>query len=281
MNDTSYRGAVEVLTDPFIFRWTVNEAGYEWLEGKDGKPRLFPRHTPGVGIRQYTPDPGLFREFAVLNPTRDAIQNFAGAYGDLFDRWDITHTLVRRGRFVGGTSLDRWKVKIGDMRDLVAIWDQIQGLHLAELSKIIVRMEKEICYVRDGTNVTLARGELSRFDPRDVLLPARCALQWEINRRLADTDTPTLTVPRLSLTPDNHQRIVFQPCNLLAAMWMEFARVTTGESRLQLCAGGCGKYFQVGRGAQRAHTKTCSPRCRQALSRRLQKGAKEEAKSLR
>jgi len=261
-----------VPTDPFIFRWTVNEAGYEWQESMDGKPRLFPRHKPGVGIRHYVPESGLFREFAGLHPTRDAIQEFAAKYGDLFDRWDIMHT-SRSGRFVGGTSLDRWKIKVGDMRDLVSIWDQIQDERLGELRKIIVRSKNEICYVRGRTNVTLDRGELSRFDPRDVLLPARAALQWEINKRLADTDTPTLTVPRLSWTPDYHQRIVFLPCNLLAEMWMQFARVTTGEFRLQFCAAGCGKYFQVGPGAVRVHTKTCSPRCRQALSRKLRKEA--------
>lgn len=273
---SSFRGAAEVPTDPFIFRWTVNEAGHEWLKGADGKLRLFPRHTPGVGIRYYAPEPGLFREFAALNPARDAIQEFAGKYGDLFDRWDIMQT-PRSARFVGGTSLDRWKIKIADMRDIVSIWDQIQDERLAELRKIIVRSRNEICYVRGRTNVTLARGELSRFDPRDVLLPARAALRWEINRRLSDTETPTLVIPRLTWTEDFHQRIVFQPCNLLAEMWLQFARVTTEEFRLQYCAAGCGKYFQVGPGAVRVHTKTCSPRCRQALSRKLRK----EAGSLR
>ena len=276
----TFRGAAEVLPDPFIFRWTVNEAGYEWLDGRDGKLRLCPRYTPGVGIRRYVPEPGLFREFAALNPVRDAIQEFAGKYGDLFDRWDIMHTSVRSGKVVSGTSLDRWKIKIADMRDIMSIWDQIQDKkRQEELKKIIVRSSKEICYVRGITNITLAReGELSSFDPRDILLPARCALQFEINKRLSDTDTPTLVVPRLTWTPDYHQRIVFQPCNLLAAMWMQFAQAAIGAFRLQQCAG-CHKFFQVGPGAKRGHAITCSPACRQ---RKKREDAKKKAqKSLR
>jgi hypothetical protein len=264
-----FRGAAEILSDPFIFRWTVNQAGYEWLDGRDGKMRLYPHHTPGVGITHYTPEPGLFREFAKVNPTRDGIREFAEKYGDLFDQWDIMHTQVRGGRFLGGTSLERWKAKIEEVRSLVDLWDQIQDeTRHAELKKIIVRTDREICYVRGLTNVTLAReGQLSRFDPRDVLLPARCALQWEINKRLSDTETPTLTVPRLSLTPDNHQRIVFQPGNLLAEMWMRFAQTVTGEFRLKQCAV-CDRYFQVGPGGKRKHTETCSAKCRQQKSRK-------------
>ena len=276
------RPAVEVPDDPFVFLWTVSQSGYEWLDGVDGKRRLFPRHTPGLGIRRYAPEPGLFREFAALDPTRDAIRDFAGKYGDLFDRWDIEHTLVRRGRLVGGTSLDRWKIKIRNMRELVEIWDQIQEKRVPELRKIIVRSEEEICYVRDGTNITLARkGEWRRFAPRDVLLPAMCALQLEIYKRLSDTETPTLVVPRLTLTPDTHPWIVFQPCNLLAAMRMQFAQATTGAYRLQQCAG-CDKYFPVGPGAKRGHSITCSAKCRKRKERADEEPKKRRArKSLR
>jgi hypothetical protein len=65
--------------------------------------------------------------------------------------------------------------------------------------------------------------------------------------------------------PDDHQRIVFQPTNLLAAIWLQFARAVTEEYPLRICEG-CGEYFQVGPG-RRAHTKTCKDRCRQRACR--------------
>ena len=267
--DESYRGAVEVLNDPFVFRWTVNLSGYEWAEGADRKLRLFPIFVPGAGGRLlYPPERGLFREFAALSPTRDAILEFAEKYGDLFCSWNMMHTRVSHGSLAGGTSLERWKAKIGDMRDLVDIWEQIQDQQRhRELNKIIVRTGNAICYQRGGTDVTLARGEdLNRFNPKDVVLPARCALQWEINRRLSDTETPTLTVAHLALTRDNRPRMVFRPSNLLADMWVRFAQMIAGEFRLKQCAV-CNEYFQVGPGGRRQHTETCSPRCRKQKSR--------------
>jgi hypothetical protein len=270
VDERRFRGAKEIQTDPFIFRWTVNSAGYEWLDGEDGKLRLYPVHAPGVGAWNYTPEPGLYREFAALSPTRDAIREFAGKYGDLFDLWPIAYVPARSGRMVGGTSLDRWNAKIEDMRTVVTLWDQIQDERRhAELKKIIVRTDKEIRYVRGRTDVPLTRtGELSRFNPKDVVLPARCALQWEVNKRLSDTDTPTIIVPRLTLTPDFHQRIIFQPSNLLAEMWMRFAQTIAGDFQLKQCANlGCPHYFQVGPGGKRQDTETCSDRCRKEKSR--------------
>ena len=264
-----FRGAVPIQTDPFIFRWTVNEGGYEWLEGKDGKPRLYPRMVPGARIAVYAPEPGLYQEFAAVRSSQEGIRQFVEKYGDLFDRWDIMHTPARGG-LLGGTSLEGWKVKIEDMRSLVDIWDQIQeeGRH-PELKRIIVRTDKEISYVRGGTNHTLARlGETSRFDPRDTVSYALCALQWEVNRRLADTETPCLVVPQLTWTSDArpHQRITFRPSNLLAEMWLRFAQTIVGEFGLKRCAV-CSRYFQVGPGGKRQDTATCSARCRQIKSR--------------
>lgn len=122
--------------------------------------------------------------------------------------------------------------------------------------------------------VTLASGQFSRSptnapttvlklseknflgNPKDILLPAKCALQWEMNRRRSDSETPTLIIPRLTWTPDLHQRMVFQPSNLLAAMWIRFAQTITGEFGLEQCAV-CSKYFQVGPGGKRQDTATC------------------------
>lgn len=256
------RGAAERPADPFVFRWKVNVAGYEWLDGVDGKLRLYPISEPGIGIRSYAPEPGTFREFAALNPTREGILDFAKKYGDLFDSWDSSHAPLEGNRTIGGTALDRWKIKIADMRNLLTIWEQIQDKQLVELKKIIVHNGKEVCYVRGRTNITLARED----NRPDVLLYARCALQLEVNKRLSDTETPTLVVPRVTWTEDYHQQLVFEPSNLLAAMWLEFAQATIGAFRLQQCAA-CHNFFQVGPGAKRGHSDVCGATCRQRKKR--------------
>jgi hypothetical protein len=260
-----------VRTDPFIFRGRVSGAGYEWLKGEDGKPRLVPRHLPGVGSRPCDAHPGLFREFAELNPTREAIRGFAEKYGDIFNRYESGETAVRGDGTVGvGAALDTWKQETGDMRVLVGLWDQIRGQQLAELQKIIKRTGKELRYVietpKRKASVTLAHaylpeGGLDSFDPEDVVLPAQCALQLEINKRISETPT----VPRLTWTPDYFQRIIFEPSNLIAAMWMQFAQAVTGEFQLKKCV--CGKYFQVGPGGRRADATTCGDACRQRKKR--------------
>lgn len=263
-----FRGAKPIQTDPFVFRWTVSEGGYEWAKGKDGKLRLYPQVVPGARIARYTPEPGLYREFAAVRPSQEGIRQFAEKYGDLFDQWDLMYTPASGG-LVGGTSLERWKAKIRDMQCLVEVWDQIQEKRLSDLEKIIVRTEHAICYELGGGSCVLARtGEPTRFDPRDTVSFAMCALQREVNRRVSDTETPCLVVPRLTWTPDArpHPRLIFQPSNLLAEMWMRFAQNIAGEFGLRQCAV-CSNYFQIGAGGKRSSTLTCSDKCRQQKSR--------------
>ena len=278
-----------VRTDPFIFRGAVNDAGYEWLKGIDGELRLVPRRGPGRRFYLHEPHPGVFRDFAALQPTQDAIKGFADTYGDILDRHKGEQFAVRGDSTVDfGTSLGRWRREIGDMRVIVSLWDQVQNRQLSELKKIITHSEKHLRYVvktpKHEARVTLAHADIpesgwDRFDPEDVLLPARCALQMEINKRLSDTDTPSLVFPRLVWTPEYDQRIIFQPCNLLAAMWMQFAQAVTGKFQLKRCVV-CGKGFQAGPGGKRADAITCSDSCRQRKKRESEP-KKKAHKSLR
>jgi hypothetical protein len=277
-----------VITDitkhnPFAFRGTVAEAGYEWVKARDGKQRLVPRHVPGIGFRAFQPQPGLFRAFANLGSTRDAIRGFAEQHGDMFTRYEPQQSAVRAdGTVTHGASFVTWTQEIEDMRVLVDIWEHIQRRQIAELKRVIKWNATEVGYViktpKRERDVTLAHADisesgLSRFSPKDVVLPARCALQLEINVRLGEHPT----VPRLSWTPDTRdtsgdyrQRIIFTPPNLLAAMWLQFAQAVTGEFQLMVCEG-CGKYFQVGPGGRRADSTTCSDACRQRKNRKDKK----------
>jgi hypothetical protein len=271
----------DIKTDPFIFQWSVDVAGHEWKKGTDSELHLFERGGFERKIRVYHPlrKSGLFIEFAALEPSRYAILQFANRYGDLFGSYSDGDVLVEGGRFKEGATLKTWKAEIEDMHALVRIWEAIKGLNKKELEAFITWAKGAVRYKitkRDSTlGVVLARPDfnedlLKRFRPGDVLPPARYALQKEINKRIVRSPT----VPRLVWCPgerpddgtppepDHHQRLIFEPSDLLAAMWLQFAQAVTGEFQLKRCEA-CGDYFQVGRGGKRSDSRTCGDACRQ------------------
>jgi hypothetical protein len=230
------------------------------------------------------PPKGVFAEFARLDSTDKGIREFAEKYGDLFDSYRDPDLAAHDGTVSGGASLKKWQSEIGEVRVLVDLWQDIKKHRLTELRKIIrwkktKQGHKAVSYFIETPirrrDVTLAHSAIresgmDRFREGDVLLPARCALQREINVRLAEHPT----VPRLTWTPDTletsggyYQRIVFAPPNLLAAMWLRFAQAVTGEFELQTCEY-CGRYFQIGPGGRRSDSTTCTDVCRQRKKRR-------------
>jgi hypothetical protein len=268
----------EVRTNPFILRCRVHAAGYTWAKGKhDEKPHLVPRKETGLGIRLKEVPEGLFRQFAELEPTKSAIEIFSREYGgNLFSRQEfvniISDLVVREDQTATwGASLDAWQGAIEEMKAFVELWDSIRNRSIAKLGKIIDWSDNGVGYRIAGRYVNIAASDalltcpLRRFVHKDVLLPAQYALQIEINRKLEDPRT--VTVPRLAWTPDNYQRLIFMPSNLLAALWLQFAQAVTEELQLRACEV-CGRYFQVGPGANRADRQTCSDKCRQQKKRK-------------
>jgi hypothetical protein len=100
------------------------------------------------------------------------------------------------------------------------LWEQIKERRLADLKKVITRTDKGISYELGGGYVMLANADIlletsmRRFAPRDVLLPAKYALQKEINRRLSDAHT--LLRPTTRVDPGqssaNHIQAEQSPC---------------------------------------------------------------------
>jgi hypothetical protein len=285
---------IDTDTHPFAFCWLVEVQGYEWVKGQDSEWRLATSASggPDTITRLYYPmrDTRLFLRFAALTGNRTEIRNFANRYGDLFDQHDMADVVRRpEGRYsisqLYGTSMRRWKWEIERMRMLVRVWKAVKGVRRHELRRIV--------FWKDDTSVGYRLGSgrswlatrnhnphlLKRFNPQDVLKPAMYLLQREINRKIAgETSSAHVAIvpllvwcrgPRINgvAKPDHHQRIIFQPTNLLSAIWLQFAQAVTEEYQLRTCEG-CGEYFQVGKGAHRMHTKTCSTRCRQRASRK-------------
>jgi hypothetical protein len=286
---------VPIDTNPFLFHWVREEQGYEWVQGVDSKLRLVAR--VGAAARRgklvrHAPllDDRLFEKFADLKPTRVNIQRFADRYGNLFDRYGAATAVRRRpGRYrisqLHGPSFRKWKSEIQRMRTLVGIWRAIKTGRKRDLERVIIWQGTDtVGYKLEWSDAFIATPRsnphlLQRFKAPDVVRPAMYLLQAEINNRIANPSSESFLsiIPRLVwcpgpriegvVKPDHHQRLIFEPTNLLAAIWLQFARAVTEGYQLQTCAG-CGEYFQVGKGARRSHTKTCSAKCRKRVSRK-------------
>jgi hypothetical protein len=275
-----------VSIDPFTFRWWVDSAGHEWKKGA-ASPKdllLVARNVPGSPLKLYYPlekYPGLFRDFSVLRGKDDILQ-FANLYGTLFHGGYSSKGRAQGGTLgkdpIGklfGTSLAQWEWEIADMRILVHLWESIVDRNVKELAHIVTwERDGSVGYKIDAPrrkpNVWLWVPSFGSplpdvFKPGDILLPARYALQAEINARLANPEIG-LSVPCLNWTPDLKQRITITPPNLLAGMWLQFAQTVTGNYLLKRCQG-CGNYFQAGPGGKRSDAETCGSTCRQRKAR--------------
>lgn len=96
-----------------------------------------------------------------------------------------------------GSSVAKWKAEIGDLHALVQIWEAITDRKTTALKRIITWNAKGVRYdIRTPKYVNrgwlarpdLKENRLTRFKPKDVLLPAQYALQAEINWRIADPE---------------------------------------------------------------------------------------------
>ncbi len=284
---------VPIRTNPFMFRWKVEEDGYEWKEARKNKePRLVGRGGLESRMMLYAPMeefPGLFLEFAKLMPTRESVCQFANRYGMLSEpSLEMEDVVVQRGRMLTGSTLHEWKDEIQWMSAIVNLWEAVESRDIRQLQKVIKWNENGVRYLIESRSGRWRHHSLANVaehnyeakvvrlgKPGGVLQPARHALRMEINRRIATATT----VPELLWAPgerrdgqppksDANMRIAFVPSNLLAAMWLQFAQAVIGEYQLKRCLG-CGTYFQVGPGGRRSHSDTCSDKCRQRKKRRL------------
>jgi hypothetical protein len=168
---------------------------------------------------------------------------------------------------------EQWRLSIQRMRRALALWDAMNDpeRHKA-LQRLFTRGPNGIMYTGfdpggKGSRLIAKGCQVSEYPTRDIYRMARRALQLDIHAAISDTATPSHSTP--SLTAD--LRPVMLPVNLLASMWLTFARVASGEIEERRCAAvGCSEFVYIGSGPglQNAHTLTHSAACRQRESRR-------------
>jgi len=260
-------------SDPFLFHCYVEEDGYEWV-----RQRLVGIGGLGSRIQVREMPADVFLEFAKLEPTGEAVRGFAEKYGVLATPHGPETLVVVRDTLEAGLTLDDWATEIADMRVLVDVWVDIKTKsRRTALKKIITWKDNAVRYSIKTPKrhwrawlTTPGSQHSGRFKKGDLLLPAKYALQNEINRTIADPGMAT--VPRLVWAREylsdhierERSRIVFTPPNLLAALWLQFARAISNLScKVKECKG-CHGYFLAGPGTgRRDDAETCKNACRQ------------------
>lgn len=270
-----------------------NPRGYEWKRKGSWKGRQY--LVPLLGAKsewtEYTPHPGLFRVFADIPTTKDdlrerEIRAFAKGSGDIIAKPKDEPAAM-------GT----WCRTIQHMHRAVDLWDRINAPEKHwELEELFTRPKGAILYwqmhhhlelspdkktrpaQREGevggvvtTCPAIVTGkDVTKYPVGEVIPLARKALQYEIQSAFIDTETPSHTTPCI-VTPDFW--LALRPTNLLAFMWLSFARVVTGEIEERRCEmfKSCQSYIYIGPGLQRNDATTCSAACRQEKKRAAQK----------
>jgi hypothetical protein len=229
--------------------------------------------------------PTLFRTFANLEPTEEAFARFANQYGwlgvsvFLISHQDEAQKVVQFNHRGQGEPLWRWKREHHQMRTVMPFLTAIQNRDTAFLKKWIHILPDAVNFECTDPALGLRFGSIcSRQQLRDWLWQwgmrgrtederiVRFASGWaqeHINKAMSSGRSEhSMTSVRILL---NHEadamRLHIVPDTLLAAMWLQCARVLTLNPTFRACER-CGTWFELSADKKRKHTKYCSDRCK-------------------
>jgi hypothetical protein len=240
-------------------------------------------------------EPLLFRAFARLEPNEDGFLAFANQYGWL----GVTVFLEEQGegqRVVNfntqgqGEPWWRWLFARQQMRDVDQLLEPIQLKDTATLRQWFTVLEDGVRYEKPGPYgphmawVCSSKNHLRPWlwtwgnaaptDDERLLRFASGFAQEQINKVMSGTPTDARTSVRVLLNHEKDGMMVhIVPDNLLAAMWLQCARVLTDNPSFRACEN-CGKWFELSSDARRSDTKYCSDKCKVAAYRTKKRKAK-------
>jgi hypothetical protein len=305
------------------FEWSVEDGSYRWfpLEGNKvelpetwsqvespdtlhdanhGGPEVKvlavtkPTCHPGKPYQPLQKYDALFRTFANLAPSEEAILSFADRYGRLTDCREHPLEFEARCRradqdsdtHLRGETYPFWCAEIETMRRTISLWDLMQKGDRNGLSKHI-RWEKqgtELSVFYDShpdqpvasrpDNAQMVRiasefsGDMSRqYRLNDPVLPAQTYLQGVVNEKLARG-----VISQLLPAPETRQLTLYHvPRDLLGALWLQFARAMSGNKAYRVCKE-CGQWFEVSPERSRTTRQFCSDACKSKAYRGRKKG---------
>ena len=207
-------------------RKTFRDVSFHWQRPKQGHEWYKGRR---VRLKPRTPETEDVLDVVLVM----AFRKFARI--DTGDSWKLSREILGFAECYGDIialpdqehpTWETWCNAIRQMRQAVNLWDRLKDPKM--------------------TGGARRRGQRS--------------LQLEIHHALTDTALPSHTA--IGLTSE--LGLALHPVNLLAYMWLTFARVVSGEIEERPCMGNCSGYIYVGRGPglKREDTVTCSDACR-------------------
>jgi len=210
--------------------------------------------TFGLYERDYRPleqRTGLFREFAELEPTENAVVAFANRFGMLGigeGRPEETESGAVR---IQVETLGVWKQEIESFKRAVRLWDVVRSGDQNKLAEV-----KSAWRPEELPNAIQEFYHLNDTDPAmSLLAEIRTIADAKIAKHLVSRILFAGNTPRLQLT--------LTPKNLLGAMWLQFAIALHGSKTFAECLQ-CGAPFEISREltGKKKGAQFCGTRCR-------------------
>jgi len=254
-----------------------------YLAVKESETQRYFRYNPLVS------EPLLFRQFAHTEPTEAGFLAFANRFGELgvgimiirddAITVDQSGKQVSRGGLVRHDPLYQWRAARNKMREIVDVLDAIQARDAGTLRQWFTIRQNGILYERRDASVehfawVAIAAEVREYlwkwataaksEDEALLRAAQGWAQHEINEAVSGGRAQTPSTVRILFDADAEKMVLrVCPSNLLAAMWLQCARVLTLNPTFKACEH-CGKWFELSAEQRRRRSKYCSGRCKVA-----------------
>lgn len=257
----------------------VHIDGYEWIEAvleeyPDSSPDTFLTPCKLFGDeRHYNPlieATGLFREFAELDMSKEAILAFANEYGPM-RKWQ---RILRPGYSPGdwrartpGESMRDWCESIGYMKLAVRLWDMVRSDDLDGLSRHITWSRQGHFVVHSHLDMPIGQEDPWSTWYGDVELSLECKPDniVQITKRVIECCVECNIGHNafVSVRPrdDYDMQIYVEMLGLNDAVWFQFAQAVIGNRDYRQCRT-CGKWYELSPDTARTNRITCSDACR-------------------
>ena len=268
----------QLHSDPLSrFEWAVAPGGYRWIESKWGVVLTPCDEEPGEP-RRYRPftkrHAGLFRTFAELEPTQDAVLSFANEFGMLGAPWSQPRDESRVILTAEDQAFaDRQGINVGERYEPIECFDRSPDgdnnhcwtMQIALMSSLIRLADRDLPTRGRYFDPAFPTGSLNesevvarlRFDGTGV------TLKKQVNKALNET-----CGFELAWFPDREKpfSLNLTPHSLLGTLWLQMAYSLAGYKTWRECGRtGCDRFIEISRepttGA-RSDARFCSDACR-------------------